>query len=205
MDNNPKPIVPLVDIPGARSKFITPPPSEKDNGPIRPMQFTVRNKGFEEKIYIILYKINDIDEDLPESRTFSVCIGRTMAYSDIKNKLIEGLDIDVHRSYIMTETKQIEATTGDEKYYMIPYSECMSVYAFCVSVANFYGEDDFDIEEYASGDVPEDDRMNRTKHVMSQEQMEYRQMLEDSIQRDKFIAGMRAIYGPESGKEVVEV
>lgn len=197
MDNKNTLIEPLLDIPGARSKFITPPQSEKNNGPIRPMQFTVRNKSFEEKIYIILYKINDIDEDLPESRTFSVCIGRTMAYSDIKNKLVEGLDIDVHRSYIMTETKQVEAATGDEKYYMIPYSECMSVYAFCISVANYYGEDDFDIEEYSSGDVPEDDRMNKTKHVMSQDQIDYRNMLEDSIRRDKFLTEMRSIYGQE--------
>ena len=197
MDNKNTPIEPMIDLPEVRSKFITPLPSEKNNGPIRPMQFTVRNKSFEEKIYIILYKINDIDEDLPESKTFSVCIGRTMAYSDIKTKLIEGLDIDVHRSYIMTETKQVEAATGDEKYYMIPYSECMSVYAFCVSVANYYGEDDFDIEEYSSGDVPEDDRMNKTKHVMSQDQINYRNMLEDSIRRDKFLTEMRSIYGPE--------
>ena len=190
-------IDPMIDLPSIKSKFI-PSSNESPNNIIKPMHFEVKPKGFEEKIYILLYEINDIDEDDPSSRTFSICIGRTMAYSDIKTKLQSGIDIDVHRSYVMTETKQIELATGDEKYFMVPYNECMSVYAFCISVANYYEDNDFDIEDYASGDVPEDDRMNRTLHVMSQEQIEYRKMLEESMKRDKFLTEMRNIYGPES-------
>lgn len=190
------PIDPMIDIPGIKSKFIT--SSENASKVIKPMHFGVKPKSFEEKIYLILYIINDIDETEPESKTFSVCIGRTMAYEDIKTKLQSGLDIDVHRSYVMTETKQIEASTGDEKYFMIPYNECMSVYAFCISISNFYGNEDFDIEEYASGDVPEDDRMNHTIHAMSPEQIQYRNMLEESMRRSKFITEVRSIYGQDS-------
>lgn len=190
------PIDPMTDIPGIKSKFIASPDSSSKV--VKPMHFGVKTKSFEEKIYLILYTINDIDETEPESKTFSVCIGRTMAYEDIKTKLQSGLDIDVHRSYVMTETKQIEAATGDEKYFMIPYSECMSVYAFCISISNFYGSEDFDIEEYASGDVPEDNRMDHTVHAMSAEQIEYRKLLEESMSRSKLINEVRSIYGPDS-------
>ena len=88
----------------------------------RGMTFIAREKSTEEKIYIILYRLNNSEDvDDVTSKTFEVCIGRTAAYSDIKNKLQSGLDIDVHRSYVMTETRQTETCTGDIKYYMIPY------------------------------------------------------------------------------------
>lgn len=191
--------------PKVESKFIKPMvPVEQvtaNNDLIRPMQFEAKDKSFEEKIYILLYTLSDIDEDDPASKTFSVCIGRTMAYSDIKSKLQSGLEIDVHRSYVMTETKQTETRTGDIKYFMIPYEECMSVYAFCTSIGSFYS-DEFDIEDYADGDVPEDDRFGRTNTVLSSEQIEYRRMLEEAIGRDRFINNMRQIYGPESSNNV---
>lgn len=158
----------------------------------RGMTFIAREKSTEEKIYIILYRLNDSeDTDDVTSKTFEVCIGRTAAYSDIKNKLQSGLDIDIHRSYIMTETRQTETCTGDIKYYMIPYEECISVYSFCVSVAEFFNTDEFDIEEYADGDVPEGGKFENTVHFMSAEQIEYRRMLEESLGREKFIASMR--------------
>ena len=191
--------------PKVGSKFIQPMvPIEQtpsNNGLIRPMQFEAKDKDFEEKIYILLYTLSDIDEDDPASKTFSVCIGRTMAYNDIKTKLQSGLEIDVHRSHVMTETKQTETKTGDIKYFMIPYEECMSVYAFCTSIGAFYS-DEFDIEDYADGDVPEDDRFGRLNTVLSSEQIEYRRMLEEAIGRDKFIDTMRQIYGPESSNNV---
>ena len=121
---------------------------------------------------------------------------------DIKNKLLSGLDIDVHRSYIMTETRQTETATGDIKYYMIPYEECISVYSFCVSVSDFFNTDEFDIEEYADGDVPEEGRLDNTVHIMSAEQIQYRQMLEESIGREKFIAHMREIFEPNESNNI---
>ena len=169
---------------------------------IRPMQFEAKDKSFEEKTYIILYTLNHIDEDDPASKTFSVCVGRTMAYSDIKNKLLAGLDVDVHRSFVMTETKQTETVTGDIKYFMIPYEECVSVYAFCISIADFYSDDEFDIEEYADGDVPEDDRLKGSNAVMSSDQVEYRNMLEESLTRGKFINHMREIYNNSDSHNV---
>ena len=191
--------------PKVGSKFIQPmvsiEQSTANNGLIRPMQFEAKEKSFEEKIYILFYTISNIDEDDPASKTFSICIGRTMAYSDIKNKLQSGLEIDVHRSYVMTETKQTETKTGDIKYFMVPYEECMSVYAFCTSIGSFYS-DEFDIEDYADGDIPEDNRSGIVNTVLSSEQIEYRNMLEEAIGRDRFISTMRQIYGPEGSNNV---
>lgn len=170
----------------------------------RGMTFIAQEKSTEEKIYIILYRLNN-SEDIDDitSRTFEVCIGRTAAYMDIKNKLQSGLDIDVHRSYIMTETRQTETSTGDIKYYMIPYEDCISVYSFCISVSEFFNSDEFDIEEYSDGDVPEDRRLgNDTVHIMSADQIQYRKMLEESIGREKFITMMREIFEPGESNNI---
>lgn len=158
----------------------------------RGMTFIAREKSTEEKVYIILYRLNDSeDTDDITSKTFEVCIGRTAAYADIKTKLQSGLDIDVHRSYVMTETRQTETSTGDIKYYMIPYEDCISVYSFCISVAEFFDSDEFDIEEYSCGDVPEAGKFEDTVHFMSADQIQYRKMLEESLSREKFITTMR--------------
>ena len=158
----------------------------------RGMTFIAREKSTEEKIYIILYRLNNSeDSDDIASKTFEVCIGRTAAYADIKSKLQSGLDIDVHRSYIITETRQTETATGDIKYYMIPYEECISIYSFCVSVAEFFNSDEFDIEDYADGDIPEDNRLDDTNHFMSADQIQYRKLLEESLKREKFLSTMR--------------
>lgn len=193
-----KPIKPVIDpfVPNESPK------PEKDI--IRPMTFIAKEKSIEEKIYIILYKLNesdDIDETI--SKIFEVCIGRTAAYMDIKTKLQSGLDIDIHRSYIMTETRQTETSTGDIKYYMIPYEECITVYSFCISVSDYYfGDDNFNIEDYAEGDVPEENRLSSAAHVMSAEQLEYRRMLEESIGRERFITGLREQFGPNNSNNI---
>lgn len=202
----------MSSTPKVSSKFIKPttpvdPMTPIDHNVIpqktieRGMTFIAREKSTEEKIYIILYKLNDSEDDIM-SKIFEVCIGRTAAYMDIKSKLQSGLDIDIHRSYIMTETRQTETATGDIKYYMIPYEECISVYSFCVSVSDFFNSDDFDIEEYADGDIPEGNRLGDTAHIMSAEQLEYRRMLEESLSRDKFIASMREMFEPGSSNNI---
>lgn len=200
MNENEKCLIdPLSDIPRIKSPFIrdnsdfvVSPSGKKINRSelINPMTFEDKDKSFEEKTYIILYIINGEEDDDIYSRTFSICIGRTMAYEDIKEKLISGLDIDVHRSKIITETKQTETKTGDIKYFLMPYNECISVYAFVTSISSFYTDDDFDIEDYSYGDVPEDNNI-KERRVMSSEQMEYRRMLEESISRREFINNLR--------------
>ena len=169
----------------------------------RGMTFIAREKSTEEKIYIILYRLNDSeDTDDVTSKTFEVCIGRTAAYMDIKTKLQSGLDIDIHRSYVMTETRQTETSTGDIKYYMIPYEDCISVYSFCVSVSEFFNSDEFDIEEYSDGDVTENGKFGDTVHIMSADQIEYRNMLEESLGREKFIAMMRERFEPGESNNI---
>lgn len=196
MANNGVLIDPLEEIPSVRSSFLSG-PSVSDNKLPEALIFEAKEKSFEEKLYLILYVINNDAEDDISSRSFSVCIGRTMAYSDIKEKLISGIDIDIHRSKVITETKQTETSTGGHKYYLMPYDECISVYAFITSVSTFYSDDEFDIEDYNDGDIPEDNSI-KERSYMTREQIEYRNMLEESISRRQFISDMRKIYGPEA-------
>ena len=159
---------------------------------IKLMDFDVRTKSVEEKVYIILYKVYEEDETRNE---YSVCYGRTEAYNDIKNKLISGLDLDLYKSKIITETKQTETSSGDRKYFMIPYDECISIYSFCVSVRGYYSDDEFDIDDYTDGLEPEEinvpSEFEGRPTYLSPEQQEYRKLLEASMKRDKFLDALR--------------
>ena len=91
---------------------------------IRPIIFDAPTKDVEEKTYIILYNIDPEDDmDEIDSRIFSVCIGRTDAYFDIKEKLTSGLGVNIYTSKVITETKQTETESGDTKYYLLPYDD----------------------------------------------------------------------------------
>lgn len=181
MSDNNKLIEPMI--------FDEPDKVNPNQGLTKFMDFDVRTKSIEEKLYIILYRLNDSDDEI-YSKTFSICIGRTEAYNDIKDKLISGVSVDIHRSKIITETKQTESETGDRKYYLIPYEECISIYSFCTSVREYYSFDDFDIEDYNDTEVPEDNTdadLAKNPRYMTKEQQDYMKMLEASMSRDKFI------------------
>lgn len=151
--------------------------------PTNPIIFDEVDKNYEEKIFIILYNIEP-EEDMDEiySRVFSVCIGRTEAYFDIKDKLTSGLGINIYTSKIITETKQTETSTDNLKYYMIPYNECLNIYAFCTAVQEFYSDDGFNINDYTNSGSPEDKTdLENSSFFLSPEQAEYKKMLIDSI------------------------
>ena len=114
---------------------------DKNKGLIHPMEFDVRTKSIEEKIYIILYKIIDSNNEDEYNNIYSICLGRTDAYNDIKNKLLSGEEIDIHKSKIITETKQTETESGDRKYYLVAYEDCISVYSFMISIQDYYSDD----------------------------------------------------------------
>lgn len=184
----------LTDLPVIKSTFIKRPEDDEDddiskeNGGrklINPMIFYAKKKKSEEKTYIILYFLNNDGNSDMFSKIYEICIGRTAAYLDIKNKLQSGLSIDVHRSIVITETMQTETDTGNTKYYLIPFDECASVYSFCVSVASFFDMEDFNIEDYADGDVPENNETTDS-NSLSSDQAEYKRLLEESMQYEKF-------------------
>lgn len=154
------------------------------------MDFDTRDKSVEEKTYIILYRLEEDDMDDIFSRCFSVCIGRTEAYNDIKNNLISGLNIDIHKSKVITETKQTESSTGDRKYYLIPYEECISIYTFLTSVSDYYSGDDFNIEEYNNTEIGKSDISSDKPMTLTADQQEYRKMIEASMKRDKFLSNL---------------
>ena len=160
---------------------------------VRPMEFDVRTKSVEEKLFIILYVLEEDNLEKIYQNCYSICQGRTEAYSDIKSKLISGLNINVHKSKIITETKQTESETGDRKYYLIPLDECLSVYSFCISVSDFYSDDEFNIDDYVSEDDDSADtdkiiqQQKNSYSVLEELDSEYRKLLEQSIKRENFL------------------
>lgn len=113
---------------------------------INPMTFDVPTKSFEDKIYIVLMA-SDSNDELFDGQ-FKICHGRTACYRYIEHLINAfGVDLDVHNSKIITETKQTESDTGNKKYYLINYDESLSIYAFCKSVESYYGADGFNIDD----------------------------------------------------------
>ena len=51
------------------------------------MIFDDEEKTIEEKIFIILYKLEENDNDELNNQIYSICVGRTSTYNDIKEKL----------------------------------------------------------------------------------------------------------------------
>ena len=79
-----------------------------------PIVFDVPTKSFEDKKYIVL--INQESNDELFDGQYKICNGRTECYRYIQT-LIEafGEDIDAHNSKVITESKQVEADTGNSK------------------------------------------------------------------------------------------
>lgn len=156
--------------------------SEKKNNNLKKvMDFTVPPKSYEEKTYIILYKICGSSVDDCDG-LFDIEIGRTNTYETIKSHLISGMDIDIHSSKIITETK-LKDRNNDDKYFLIPFDECISIYAFFNSVSSYYSDDEFDIEDYNNlkTDTDSDEELERSK-----EQKEYEEDIMKSLKDDKF-------------------
>ena len=114
---------------------------------VNPMIFDVPTKSTEDKLYI-LFIVGENNDSMFDGN-YKICNGRTECYRHIQS-LIEafGEDIDVHQSMVITETKQTETDTGNTKYYLINYTDAISVYAFCKSVESFYSNDIFSIDNY---------------------------------------------------------
>lgn len=185
MDSNRKKLVEgIIPNEETSSGFI---PNNEDKQYIQGLNIDTPTKSFEDKTFIILYKIND-DSENGTQNIYTVCTGRTDAYLDIKNRLISGEDINIHKSVVITETKQTETSSGNRKYYLIPLNECLSVYSFCTSVREYYSNDTFDIEDYNNDEIQETpvEQVQLTK-----EQESYKRMLMAAIKQDKFVNSLR--------------
>lgn len=153
---NQTPIDPVIFEPDAPLA----PKEEPKKKPIRPAIFEAPVKSFEDKIYIV-FIASGREDDLTDG-DFKVCRGRTDCYRFIETLLESyGDEVDIHKSVVMTETRQTETDTKDIKYYMIDLPDCVSMYAFCKSVENYYGEYGFDIESYNKGYSQEDIEDNK--------------------------------------------
>lgn len=145
------------------------------------MDFDVPTKSFEEKIYIVLYRINGATVDDFDG-LFDVRIGRTETYESIKTHLMSGMDIDIHNSKIITEVK-LKDKNDDKKYFLIPFDECISIYAFFNSVSSYYSDDDFNIEDYNTSKTDNDEE---EVYQRSKEQKEFEEDILQSLKNDKF-------------------
>lgn len=192
MDEKRKGIDPFIPI-NKNEPFTDPVTGVSSDGSIRPFEYDEKTKSPEEKIYIILYKLNSDEDDDIYTQIFNICIGRTEAYRDIKEKLESGLEVDVHVSKIITETKQTETSTADKKYFLLPYKECISIYAFCKSIQDYYSDDEFDIEDYNTTEIPEKDEiLSKSNQYLTAEQESYRKMLNLAIKHDEeYFDGIR--------------
>lgn len=177
----------IFDDDSSSSSFIPNKRDKKEKELITPMEIDIRTKSFEEKTYIILYKL-DNDDDVFDY-VYSICSGRTSAYNDIMTKLqsLGGETIDIHKSKVITETKQTESSSGNRKYYLIPYDEAATVYAFCKNVEEYYMYNDFNIEDYNNLDVEKksSEDSDQAPEYMTAEQINYKRMLEESM-RNKY-------------------
>lgn len=145
-----------------------------------PIVFDVPTKSFEDKKYIVL--INQESNDELFDGQYKVCNGRTECYRYIQT-LIEafGEDIDAHNSKVITETKQVEADTGNSKYYMINLSDAVSVYAFCKSVEGYYRGTvyDFSIDDVIS--PPEGIDIPISEEKLNDDAFSYAASIDDPI------------------------
>ena len=137
------------------------------------MVFDEPTKSFENKTFIV-FIVEEGNDDMFDGH-YKVCNGRTETYRYIQS-LVEsfGNDIDVHNSKIITETKQIEAETGNGKHYMTNFNSCLSIYAFCKGVEGFYEGsilNEFKIDDYFSPpeakDIPDIDMNKLESDAMS--------------------------------------
>ena len=158
------------------------------------MDFDVPDKSFEEKIYIILYRINGSTVDDFDG-LFDVRTGRTETYESIKTHLISGMDIDIHASKIITEVK-LRDKNDDKKYFLIPFDECISIYAFFNSVRSYYSDDEFDIEDYNTSKTDKDENI---EYKMTKEQKDFENTILQSLKDDKFSISFKS--GKDSSTE----
>lgn len=166
---------------------------ESKEGLIEPVTF-FKEKSHEEKLYIILFKmeLDEVDEVDPFfENVYAICHGRTEAYMVIGDKLKHhyGQFIDVKKSIVITETKQKEIEHGLDKYFLIPLDECISIYQFCKNVEDAYYESEiyFDIDSYVFDEYKEEQLNKPARNPMkplTADEVMYKSMLEKETASD---------------------
>lgn len=159
------------------SNFLT--DGDKDQKLINAISFHDPIKDVEQKTFIILYEVDsDNEENSIFDHVFTICTGRTSAYNDIKEKLLSGVNINIHKSIIITETRQTETKTASEKYFLMNLDKCISVYSFCIAVSDSYSDDSFNIEDYNDAQYSISEEFDSVS--LTDEQQEYKRLIGNS-------------------------
>lgn len=147
---------------------------------INPVIFDVPTKSFEDKKYIVLIK-QDSNDELFDGE-YKICDGRTKCFRYI-HTLFEafGDEINAHESIVITETKQVEAETGNSKYYLLNLEDSVSIYSFCKSVEEYYRGSvyEFFIDDIVS--PPEDVDISINEEKLNDEAFLYASSIDDPI------------------------
>lgn len=128
---------------------------------VNPMEFAIPTKALEDKLYFLFFYIFEDGNREEVIQQFEICRGRTAAYRKIENYLreynIETEMIDLSMSFVLTETKEIDRGTRNEKYFMTGPDDRVSMYAFCKMMEDYYGASAFDVDEFKHNDEGGDD------------------------------------------------
>ncbi|WP_301066729.1 hypothetical protein [uncultured Duncaniella sp.] len=128
---------------------------------INPMEFSVPTKAMEDKLYFLFFYIYEDGNKDMVTQQFEIARGRTAAYRKIHQYLMEfNLEtetIDLSQSFVLTETKEIDRSTGNQKYFLTDVDDRVSIYAFCKMLEEYFGPMAFDIDEFKHNDDGVDD------------------------------------------------
>lgn len=135
---------------------------EDDQKPlINPMEFSVPTKAMEDKLYFLFFYIYEDGDRNMVTQQFEIARGRTAAYRKIHQYLMEfNLEtetIDLSQSFVLTETKEVDRSTGNQKYFITDVDDRVSIYAFCKMLESYFGPMAFDIDEFKHNDDGVDD------------------------------------------------
>ena len=98
----------------------------------------VEKKDPEEKMYLLVYGFYDEYDITDSDGVAEHCIGRTATFYKVK-EIIEMESVDIHNSYVLAETVQLQNR--------------LSFYDFMVlMLSRYFQDEDFDIEKYNTGD-----------------------------------------------------
>lgn len=143
-------------------QLVNPMVFEDENKPLtNPMEFAVPTKAMEDKLYFIFFYIYEEGSRDMVTQQFEIARGRTAAYRKIHQYLmefnLENETIDLSQSFVLTETKEVDRSTGNQKYFITDVDDRVSIYAFCKMLEEYFGPMAFDVDEFKHNDDSTED------------------------------------------------
>lgn len=113
-------------------------------------------KSPEDKDYYVLYYNIEFEEYRWKKFT-----GRYDAYFGIKD-ILDTESIDIRNSIVMVETVGIDPSTNKGKMYLNHPDNSSNIIQFCHYVEKFFGDNAYNVDEYDTGEIINNDDMEDT-------------------------------------------